>query len=211
MPLVLDLLGGVAGTALDLGCGEGQVMRAVEADRVIGCDWSLELLGLAAAAGPVVRCRLPSLGWLRTGAVDHAYAVLVLEHLPAIGEFFAEAARVVKPGGTLVLVQNHPAYTPPGAGPIIDQSDGEVLWRWADYFNEAAAPEPAGTSGVTFHHRPLGVLLTVAAEAGWRLERLEERGLGPAAIARDPGMAGQEHVPRLLGVRWTRVEESREK
>jgi SAM-dependent methyltransferase len=180
-------------------------MRAVAAARVVGCDWSRDLLRRAAASGPVVRCRLPDLGWLRSGSVDAAYAVMVIEHLTDVVAFFVEAARVVRPGGVLVVVQNHPAYTPPGAGPIIDQTDGEVLWRWGSYFDEVSGPEPAGGGSITFHHRPMGTLLTAAAGAGWCLERLEERGLGPEAIARDAAMAGQEHMPRLLAARWTRV------
>jgi hypothetical protein len=109
---------------------------------------------------------------------------------------------VVQTDGVLVLVQNHPAYTPPGAGPIIDQTDGEILWRWGRYFDETSGPEPAGEGSITFYHRPLGNLLTVAAAAGWCLERAVELGLGPNAVARDPGMAGQEHMPRILGLRW---------
>jgi len=202
VPLVADLLGAADGTVLDLGCGEGQVMRALPTTTVVGCDWSGELLTRAAEAGPVVRCRLPDLSWLQSASIAAAYAVLVLEHLPDIDRFFAEAARVVRSGGALVLVQNHPAYTPPGAGPIIDQTDGEILWRWGSYFDETSGREPAGQGWITFYHRPFAQLLSAAATAGWCLERAVEHGLSLDAVARDPGMSGQEHMPRILGLRW---------
>jgi hypothetical protein len=57
---------------------------------------------------------------------------------------------------------------------------------------------------VTFHHRPLGVLLTAAADAGWHLERCIEQPLSADVMAAEPGYTGQECIPRLLGVRWRR-------
>ncbi len=204
LPLAGDLMSGAPGPVLDLGCGEGQVLRALERADAVGCDLSMTLLRRARRTHPVVRGRLPDLRWARSGAFGAAVAVLVLEHLPTL-DLFAEAHRVVAPGGALVVVMNHPAYTPPGAGPIVDENDGEVLWRWGRYFEEVAGTQPAGDDQVVFHHRPLGVILTAAGEAGWGLRRLVEEGLTAGAVARDPGFAGQEHMPRLLGVRWERA------
>ena len=64
IPLALELLGDRRGVALELGCGDGQVMRAV-AGRVVGTDISQQLLRRAAVQGPVVRGRLPDLDWVR--------------------------------------------------------------------------------------------------------------------------------------------------
>ncbi len=203
LPLAQDLLGEPAGPVLDLGCGEGQLLRALGTPDAVGCDVSITLLRHARRTNPVVRSRLPDLRWARSGVFTAACAVLVLEHLPTL-DLFAEAHRVVAPGGALVVVMNHPAYTPPGAGPIIDQSDGEVLWRWGRYFEEVAGSEPAGESAVVFHHRPLGTILTTAGESGWALRRLVEEGLAPETVLRDPGFTGQEQMPRLLGARWER-------
>ena len=109
---------------------------------------------------------------------------------------------VFRGGGTLVVVMNHPAYTPSGAGPVIDPTDGEVYWRWGDYTEEGAGDEPAGDGSITFHHRPLGTVLTTAADAGWVLERVVERPATGEALAALIG--DQRHIPRLLGVRWRR-------
>jgi hypothetical protein len=110
----------------------------------------------------------------------------------------------VRPGGVLALVANHPAYTAPGSGPLVDTEDGEVLWRWGPYMEEGSSEEPAGGGSVVFHHRSLGVLLTTAAGAGWRLERLVEHGVGEQRAAEDPLLAAQQQIPRLLAVRWLR-------
>ena len=179
-------------------------MRAARSGAIVGCDVSVALLGDAAKAGPVVQCRLPDLSWLKPAVFEAAACVLVLEHVRDMHALFGGVARVVRPGGALVVVMNHPAYTPPGAGPVIDMSDGEVLWRWGSYFDEAEGTEPAGEGTVVFHHRPLATILSSASSHGFDLLRIEEAGLDPAVVAEDPGLAGQEHLPRLLGARWRR-------
>ena len=202
IPWAVDLIGPVAGRFLDLGCGEGQLLRAVAAQVSVGCDVTATLLEQAASDGVTVQCRLPDLGWIRDGSIEAAACVLVLEHLTEASSFFDEVRRVLEPGGALTLITNHPAYTAGGAGPVIDLSDGEVLWRWGAYFTQGTSHEPAGGRSVAFHHRPMGELLNSAARNGLYLEVFQERGLSPRSVARDPGLAGQEHFPRLLGVRW---------
>ena len=181
-------------------------MRALAAcgARVLGCDLSTRLAGRAARTGPVAVCRLPDLSWVRPGSLDGALAVLVLEHLPDGLGLFAAVAAAVRPGGVLALVANHPAYTAPGSGPLVDPEDGEVLWRWGPYMEGGTSTEPAGEGTVTFHHRSLGVLLTAAAAAGWSLESLVEHGVGDGRAAADPLLGAQRQIPRLLAVRWVR-------
>jgi len=205
LPLLLRVLSPIEGYRyLDMGCGEGQGMRAVgeAGGAVVGCDLSPELLGQALASAPVVRARLPSLGWLATGRLDGAYAVLVLEHIADVESLFDQAARVVRAGGVLAVVANHPAFTAPGAGPLIDPTDGEVSWRWGPYLQEGMSVEPGGRVNIRVYHRPLGQILTSAARAGWSLAGLEEAGVGAAAAGRDPVLGRQANIPRLVGIWW---------
>lgn len=203
-PLVLDLLAPSPGRRfLDLGCGEGSVLRAV-ADRgadVIGLDGSERL---ARAAGTAFVALLPELAPVADASVDGAYMVLVLEHLDDAARVFEEVRRVVRPGGAFVLVVNHPIFTAPEATPITDPTDGETFFRPGRYFSAGYTDYVAGSTTVRFHHRTLSALLNAAADAGWVLSRLEERGVGPGQVERDPTLASQEHIPRLLAVRWER-------
>lgn len=206
VPLALEVIDLDAGLLVDLGCGDGQVMASVlqNGPRVVGCDVNLALARRAVRFGPVVQARLPDLGWLRDRSLDGAYAVLVLEHLADLDAVFSEVARVVRDGGSFSLVLNHPLYTAPESAPVVDPSDGELFWRWGRYFDQAETREPAGDGRVTFIHRPLAAVLNSAARSGWRLERIEERGIGPATAERDRLLALQGHLPRLLAVRWRR-------
>jgi len=202
VPLLRDTFAAPSGVVLDAGCGDGRIAGVLAERSVIGCDISAALLDHARHRAPVVRSRLPSLAWLQSRVLAGIVAVLVTEHVPDIASFFGEAARVTEVGGTMTVVMNHPAYTAPTSGPVVDQSDGEVLWRWGPYFDAQPTQVPAGSGTVTFHHRQMSTILNAAAAAGWSLEVMDERPLGTESIAGHPGLVGQEHFPRLLGLRW---------
>lgn len=197
-PMLLDILAPDSGAIyLDLGCGEGRVMRALRARgaRVHGIDLNVELV--AHSVGVAV-AQLPAIP-MRKGAYDGVYSVLTLEHIADHATFFLEALRVTKPGGVLALVINHPVWTAPDSTPITDD-DSEVLWRPGDYFSRGTSEIPAGEATVIFHHRPMSDLLNAAANAGWNLERMVEQ---PHHEYGDQG-----GIPRLLGCRWRRSSPS---
>lgn len=183
---------------LDLGCGEGRLMKEVVASgaEVVGVDVSPELARRASAHGPVALGRIPDLGFITRDAFDGAFSVLVLEHLDAFDEFFSAAASVVRSGGVLVVVSNHPTWTAPESTPIAD-TDGEILWRPGGYFDGGYTDQSAGSGFIRFHHRSMSELVNAAATAGWSLEEMQE---APHAAAK-----GQEGIPRVLGVRWRRM------
>ncbi len=191
---------------LDLGCGDGRIgeMVAARGVSVVGVDVNVRLARMAAGRHPVFVKRLPDLACVRDEVVDGAYAVLALEHFEGSKCFFTETARVTRSGGSLTIVINHPVYTAPRSGPVIDQTDGELLWRFGRYLSPGTSFEPAGHQAVEFRHRPVGALLTAAAGAGWHLEEVRERGMGPEAAARDDLAARHGDIPHLMAIRWRR-------
>jgi ubiquinone/menaquinone biosynthesis C-methylase UbiE len=99
------------GVAADLGCGPGDLLShlAHKADHVIGIDNSPNMLGLARSrlhGEERISLRLGDLTHLplRDSEVDFAVLSMVLHHLPSPGEGLREAARVLSPGGSLVIV-----------------------------------------------------------------------------------------------------------
>jgi SAM-dependent methyltransferase len=205
-PLVLELLQPRSGDIyLDLGCGEGRLMTAMKnvGAIVVGCDLNPRLLKLARRRGSVVQANLPDLSWARSRSFNGAFVGLVLEHLEDESAFFRHVARAVRRGGVLALVINHPVWTSPESSPIEDVG-GETLWRPGTYFQRGYTDEPAGRARVRFYHRTLAELLNAAADAGWDLRHVVEAGVSPEQVKRFPDYAGQEHIPRVLGVRWSR-------
>ena len=192
-PLLIEVLApGAARTYLDLGCGEGRVMRAIAALGAVvhGMDVSHDLA--ARVGSPVIVASLPQIP-VRDHSYDGVYGVLVLEHISDHRLLLQESSRVVRPGGVMALVVNHPVWTAPGSTPITD-SEGEVLWRPGNYFSDGSTEEPAGEGKITFHHRTMGELLNAAAEVGWSLERAIEQP--------HHGFQDQVGIPRLLACRW---------
>jgi malonyl-CoA O-methyltransferase len=103
-------------TLLDLGCGTGRhaVRLAAQGARVTACDFSHGMLAKARAkpGAESVRwvvhdlaTRLP----FDAAAFDIVLSALVLDHVRDVDGFFAEAARVCRRGGRLVLTVMHPA------------------------------------------------------------------------------------------------------
>jgi SAM-dependent methyltransferase len=111
-PVVRRFLDGVpVGTALDAACGTGRhsAHLAGLGHRVIGVDQSPEMLELARARLPEAQfhqAELTSLP-LPDDCVDTVVCALALEYLPDLAAVFAEFARVLRPGGHLVVSDGH--------------------------------------------------------------------------------------------------------
>lgn len=114
---------GVGQKALDVGCGPGRLAialqrRAGATGEVHGVDPSEEMIDLArrraAEAGAPVEFRVDGIEKLPypDETFDSVVTRLVLHHLPEDSkrQGFAELRRVLKPGGTLVVVE----FMPPG-------------------------------------------------------------------------------------------------
>jgi demethylmenaquinone methyltransferase/2-methoxy-6-polyprenyl-1,4-benzoquinol methylase len=98
---------------LDLACGTGDLCRELERAgyRAIGFDFAFGMLANARTDVPLVQAdilRLP----LRDGAADGVTCGFALRNVVSLEGLFQELARVVRPGGTIALLD---ASTPEGA------------------------------------------------------------------------------------------------
>ncbi|HVH54331.1 MAG TPA: ubiquinone/menaquinone biosynthesis methyltransferase [Actinomycetota bacterium] len=90
----------------DLACGTGDLCRELSRDgyRAVGFDFSLGMLAKATTDVPLVQAdvlRLP----LADRCVDGATCGFALRNVADLGAFWAEIARVVRPGGRISLLE----------------------------------------------------------------------------------------------------------
>jgi SAM-dependent methyltransferase len=124
---------------LELGCGTGAILSQIAeiAEKAVGVDFSEGMLVHARARGLDVRSA--ELGALPFGdaSFDLSYSFRVLPHVPNAAGAIAEAARVTRPGGHIVVELYNPwslrylAKRLAGPGRIVEsRSEASVFTRW---------------------------------------------------------------------------------
>jgi SAM-dependent methyltransferase len=202
-PRFQELLPPPGRLTVDLGCGEGRLLRELGAmgHRVVGVDRSPRMAAAAAAAGggvPVLladAARLP----LRDGGADLVVAYMSLLNMDDLPGAVGEVGRVLAPGGRLCLSVVHPLASTLGR----EADDAMTLVR--SYFEPDAliyAPR-RDTVPMTFYdrHLPLESYFAALGQAGLLVEALREPRPDPAAVADHPQLARRSGVPTFLHVR----------
>jgi ubiquinone/menaquinone biosynthesis C-methylase UbiE/ADP-ribose pyrophosphatase YjhB (NUDIX family) len=177
----LRLVGDVAGLhAIVLGCGGGQdcIVLAKQGAQVIGIDLSDKQIEygrrLAEREGvqvTLVQGNVEELRGVEDETQDLALSIHALNYVERIDRAFAEAYRVLRPGGAFVLTLHHPFDACLEDGPPYGVTKGywqrELDWQW-DF------PKGAVSARLRSWDRPVGEWLALLADAGFQLERLLE-------------------------------------
>ena len=201
---VLDTIG-PAGDRLrvvDLGCGVGASLCRLAARRPLE-GVGLTLSPAQAAEG---RRRLADAGLAdrvqcivgdfcdpprAIAPADAAWAIEAFAHAPAAAPFFAGAARVVRPGGALLVCDD---FAGPAATPSAEATRARVRRGW--HLNTLVTLDAARAAGAA-----AGFALeeTVALTPWLRLDRPRDRGLALLAGVLDPIPAAWRRWGPLLG------------
>ena len=223
-PAFMKMLPDVSGLrGLDIGCGEGHNTRLIarrgadmtavdiapkfvrhaadmEAEEPLG-------IGYAAASGGA----LP----FPDECFDFAVAFMSLMDMACHEEAVREAYRVLRPGGFLQFSIIHPCFWTPRWQWIRNEAGERVAVACGDYFAGesvvqewlfAAAPEEAKAGLPKFRvphlYRTLSEWMNVLADAGFRLEQMQEPYADEETAKRCPDVADTRIVPLFLDARW---------
>jgi SAM-dependent methyltransferase len=128
-PVIGEILGGLpAGDALDAACGTGRTaaLLAPRGHRVVGVDSSPDMLARARERVPGGDFRPGTLQELPVAddSVDLVVCSLALTHVRELPPVMEEFARVLRPGGHLVISDMHHEWVGRGMVPPVRLPDG---------------------------------------------------------------------------------------
>lgn len=181
---LIDVRKGI--TVADVGCGNGFFSRALaeKGAVVTGVDIAPELITKARELAPkTITYAIHSADAMTSVpsvAFDVAICILALQNIQNAVGALQECARILKPGGRLFLVLNHPAFRIPAQSAWGWDEEKQVQYRRLDrYLSESKVPMQmhpgSDPSAVTWSfHRPLQFYFKLLQKQGFMVERLEE-------------------------------------
>jgi ubiquinone/menaquinone biosynthesis C-methylase UbiE len=171
---------------LEVGCGDGYFTSAFaqKGAQVAGSDIAREMIEHAKKREPSIEWHTApadKLDFAQDASFDTVVVVLALQNIENLSGAIAEASRVLKAGGSLIFVLNHPVFRIPKRSSWGFDEENNVQYRRLDaYLSESAEEidmDPGKESGkrttVSFH-RPLQLYIKVLAKHGFAVTGFEE-------------------------------------
>lgn len=171
---------------LDLACGTGffsEVFHSLGA-KVTGIDIGKELIALAKehASEDIRFLETPAhkLQNISSGSIDKISLILAIQNIAEVKEMLAECKRVLKPGGKMYIVMNHPVFRIPGSSSWgFDETTKQQYRRIDSYLHEKKTeivmhPGKKYSEKTVSFHRPLQYYFKLLSNAGFTVSRLEE-------------------------------------
>ncbi|CAA9330433.1 MAG: hypothetical protein AVDCRST_MAG34-221 [uncultured Nocardioidaceae bacterium] len=128
-----------ADSALDVGCGTGLVGRALRArgfsGQILGLDISQASLQIAEQGGAydsLERADLQQPLAVEDESVDAVVCAGVMTYLPDVEEVWREFARVVRPGGLVVVTQRDDLWDTRRCRAVVDRLQTQGVWTTLD-------------------------------------------------------------------------------
>lgn len=173
-------------SVLDLACGTGFFAREFfrMGGKVTGIDISSELIEIAKKNSPkeieYFASSADDLSGIKNGSIDKIAVILAIQNIENISGVFRECSRVLKDGGKIFLVMNHPAFRIPKKSSWGFDEKNKIQYRRMDeYLSESKTKiemhpgKDNGEQTVSFH-RPLQVYFKALKKNGFCVTGLEE-------------------------------------
>lgn len=204
---------------LDLGCGQGVFSRALaQAGAVVtGIDAAPTLIEKARtypSRTPIRYFARDAANLHDLGEFDAASAILCLQNMEHLDKVCVSAASVLRPGGRMLWVLNHPAFRIPKQSSWGFENDHSAQYRRIDAYSTTLGvpivmhPGKADSEVTTSFHRSLETLTQCGFKAGLVLTGLHEwhshKESQPGARARAENKARKE-FPLFLALAWRKI------
>lgn len=193
--------------ALDVGCGEGRFCRMLKAEGVaaVGIDPTAGLIDHARRLDPEGDYRVEAaeaLGF-EDGAFDLVVSYLSLIDIPDVKTAIAEMARVLAPGGRL-LIANLAGYNSAADANDLGWTtlpDGRRAHAMDRYLEETVGWIAWKGIRIQNWHRPLSTYMTLLLDQGLTLTHFAE----PRAHGGDPArQAHYDRAPWFMMLEWAK-------
>lgn len=220
---------------IDVACGQGYfsyLASALNFD-VTGVDIAPELIEAAKKTKPRTNNserHLPDqgrmypeffvapahdMGILKSGTFETATCILALQNIRELDQTFAEVARLLKKGGRLIFVMNHPSFRVPQFSDwYFDTKKGTQSRIVSKYMQETSikidmnpgVTNPRQKKITMSFHRPLQLFIKFLSKNGFVVSRLEEwcshkkTGAGPRKAAED---LARKEIPMFIAIEAT--------
>ncbi len=204
-PNLLRLMAPKAGMrVLEVGCGDGFFSREIAKSgaHVTGSDIAAEMVARAKELSPkdigFQTAPAEDLAFAKPASFDAVLYAFSIQNIEKLAKAFEEAKRVLKAGGSIYIVMNHPVLRIPKRSSWGFDQRASVQYRRLDaYISESGEKidmDPGKTEGKRYtysFHRPLQVYFKALAKNGFAVDAMEEwishkkSEPGPRAAAED--------------------------
>ncbi len=209
---VLKLLNLKSGDSLlDLGCGEGILGRGIpKGVSYTGYDIAPDLIRIARQKDRAHTYQVYDVtGSLPDGIYSHAAIILALQNIEDPEKVIGNAAKLLKPGGSFVIVMNHPCFRiPRQSGWGIDDANKLQYRKIFRYMSPLSIPismHPGKKqSPVTWtFHRPLSDYFSMLRDAGLFVDAFHEWTSDKESVGKDGNMENRarKEIPLFLALR----------
>lgn len=220
IPKAMDLLKPQRGEViLDLGCGQGVFSRAMadKGAKVTGIDAAPTLIAKARTYQSRTQIRYfdrDAADLEGLGEFDAASAILCLQNMEHLDTVIASTAAVLKRGGRMLWVLNHPAFRIPRQSSWGNEEERKIQYRRVDAYSSTLGipitmhPGKADSESTVSFHRSLETLTSSGFKAGLSMAGLGEwyshKESQPGPRARAENRARKE-FPLFLALLWKKV------